>query len=681
METRIYKWMKQHRKPASLKSMQKELKLSHGAARDAVDALVKQGRLIKSDSTRYALPAAEKLLQGNLRIDRYGRMHFVAENGERYKVLSGAMHGGRHEDAVQCRILPRRGNAPAQAVVKKVTQQAHEVVTGRYAITDEGAVVQCLDARLGTIRVSNQAKACDGDLVSVRITSVPADSSLPAKGIVESVLGDGNDAIGYLRAIAVTRGIPLCFNDAALQEAEALPEISPDDLKGRKDLRSLTVFTIDGADAKDLDDAVSLEFLGGGVRRLGVHIADVSHYVRPGSALDAEGFERGNSTYLPGLTIPMLPERLSNGLCSLWPNGDKLTMSALLDYDPEGQLIGQRIVKSVIRSRARLTYGEVLDVLEGGDGQTARPFGDAIKQMDILRSQLKKARIAMGSLDFDLPEPYFVLGEDGWTERIEKRLPSRATQLIEEFMLAANRAVATTASQEELPVVYRTHPVPDEDKTEELWKFLSSMGYNGRGASAKQFQRVIKAAAGKPEEHVVNYAILRAMQKAVYSPTNEGHYGLAFTHYCHFTSPIRRYSDLATHRALKDHIEDRKAGDGSPAVAKRCTKCEIASMESEREAHDLLKARYMQSRLGEVYGGVISSVTGFGIFVELDNTVEGLVHITALGDDYYVFDERTRTLTGERSGNRYSLGQPVRVQVAAAKLAPPSVDFVLHKEA
>ncbi|MFZ5974953.1 MAG: ribonuclease R family protein, partial [Bacillota bacterium] len=404
----------------------------------------------------------------------------------------------------------------------------------------------------------------------------------------------------------------------------------------------------------------------------------VSHYVHPGSALDAEGFRRGNSTYLPGLTVPMLPERLSNGLCSLWPNGDKLTMSAILDYDGEGQLIGSRFVKSVIRSRARLTYNEVFDVLEGRDGGATAPFADTLMQMDVLRNQLKKARIDAGSLDFDLPEAYFNLGGDGWTERIEKRLPNRATQLIEEFMLAANRAVATMAEKAGLPVVYRAHPVPDEDKTRELWDFLASMGYHGRGANPKQFQRVIKAAEGKPEEHVVNYAILRAMQKAIYSQTNEGHYGLAFTHYCHFTSPIRRYSDLVTHRALKDHIEGKKPGAGSAAIAKQCTKCEIASMESEREAHDLLKAQYMQSRLGEVFDGVISSVTSFGIFVELDNTVEGLVHITALHDDYYIFDERTRTLTGERSGKKYSLGQAVRVQVAAAKLAPPSVDFVLH---
>ncbi|MFZ5975938.1 MAG: RNB domain-containing ribonuclease, partial [Bacillota bacterium] len=469
METMIYKWMKRNRKPASLKRMQKELNLSSCATRNAVDALVKQGRLIKSDSTRYALPAAEKILHGNLRIDRHGRMHFVSEDGERYKVLSGGLHGGRHEDTVQCRILPRRGNTPPQAVVKKVTEQAHEVVTGRYTITDEGAMVHCLDPRLGVIRVSGHARATDGDLVSVRITSVPADSSLPAHGTVESVLGNGSDAVGYLKAIAVSHGIPLHFEEAAFMESEALPEISPDDLKDREDLRSLTAFTIDGADAKDLDDAVSLETLGNGIRRLGVHIADVSHYVRPCSALDAEGFKRGNSTYLPGLTIPMLPERLSNGLCSLWPNGDKLTMSAILDYDAEGKLIGSRIVKSVIRSRARLTYNEVFDVLEGRDGKNALPFADTLMQMDVLRNQLKKARIAAGSLDFDLPEPYFNLGEDGWSESIEKRLPNRATQLIEEFMLAANRAVATMAEKEELPVVYRAHPVPDEDKTLELW--------------------------------------------------------------------------------------------------------------------------------------------------------------------------------------------------------------------
>jgi ribonuclease R len=680
MEKRIYHWMKQYNKPASLKRMQRELSLSSSSVKSAVETLVRQGRLVMSGSTRFSLPSGDKILHGRLRIDRQGRMHFVSEEGERFRVVTGGLHGGRHEDEVRCRILPRRGKTPPQAVVREVTGQAHEVVTGRYNVTAGGAMVHCLDQRLGKVRITKQAKACDGDLVSVRITSVPSDSGLPARGTVESVLGDGNDAAGYLRAVAVSHGIPLYFDEAVLAEAEALPEITKDALKGRKDLRGLTVFTIDGADAKDLDDAVSLEELKNGNRRLGVHIADVSHYVRPGGALDAAGYERGNSTYLPGLTLPMLPERLSNGLCSLWPDKDKLTLSALLDFDGEGRLVGRRIVRSVIRSRARLTYDEVLQLLEGRKGKNAGLM-DTLKKMDALRAQLKARRIADGALDFDLPEPYFVTGEDGWAQRIEKRMPDRATQVIEEFMLAANRAVATLAFEENLPVVYRTHPVPDEEKAGELWRFLAGMGYSGRGASPKQLQRVIKAAKGKPEEHVVNYAILRAMQKAVYSATDDGHYGLAFTHYCHFTSPIRRYSDLATHRALKAHIEGRKPAGASEIVAKRCTNCEIASMESEREAHDLLKAQYMQSRLGEVYDGVVSGVTNFGIFVELDNTVEGLVHITALNNDYYAYDESARTLTGERTGKRYSLGQAVRVQVAAARLAPPSVDLVLHEGA
>ena len=678
MENKVYRWMKQNNKPASLRRMQRELSLSSAAVKTAVDALVKNGRLVSSGSTSFALPSGDKIMHGRLSIDRRGRMHFVSEAGERFRVVAGGLHGGRHEDKVRCRILPSRGKGPAQAVVKEVTGQAHEVVTGRYTVTDAGAMVHCLDSRLGKVRVTNQVQASDGDLVSVRITSVPSDSSLPARGTVESVLGDGNDAVGFLRAIAVVHDIPLTFDESALKEAEALPDISPNDLTGREDLRGLTAFTIDGADAKDLDDAVSLEKRKGGVWRLGVHIADVSHYVKPGSALDAAGFARCNSAYLPGLTLPMLPERLSNGLCSLWPDGDKLTMSALLDFDGEGRLVGRRVVNSVIRSRARLTYDEVLDVLEGGNGKTAKPFADTLRKMDALRAKLKARRIADGTLDFDLPEPVFILGEDGWAQRIEKRMANRATQLIEEFMLAANRAVATLASEKGLPVIYRTHPEPDEDRTAELWQFLAGLGYTGRGASPKQFQRVIRAAEGKPEEHVVNYAILRAMQKAVYSDTDDGHYGLAFTHYCHFTSPIRRYSDLATHRALKAHIEGKDPADGSAAAAKRCTKCEIASMESEREADDLLRAQYMQSRLGEVCDGVISGVTGFGIFVELDNTVEGLVHITALNDDYYTYDEQKRTLSGERTGKRYRLGQAVRVQVAAAKLAPPSVDFVLH---
>lgn len=677
MEAKIYKWMKNKKKPASLKHIQRELRLSPAAAEAALEGLVKKGKLVRSGSTRYTLPGQEVLVPGSLRIDRHGRMQFHTEDGRRFRV--SATGTGRHDDLVQCRILPRRGNTPAQAEVRKVTEQAHEVVTGRYTITDQGAVVECLDARLGTVRVTNPSAASDGDLVSVRITSVPAGGGLSARGVVESVLGNGNDAIGYLRAIAVNHGIRLHFDEDVLAEAEALPDISEKDLAGREDLRLLTTFTIDGADAKDLDDAVSLEVLKDGTRRLGVHIADVSHYVRAGGALDRESYRRGNSTYLPGLTIPMLPERLSNGLCSLWPDGDKLTLSAILDFDRDGNLTGHRIVRSVIRSNARLTYGEVQEVLDGGNSGNAQPFKDMLLEMEDLRAQLKKARTAAGALDFDLPEPRFVLNCDGWPERIEKRFPTRATQLIEEFMLAANRTVATTAAKEGLPIVYRAHPVPDQDKTDELWRFLATMGYSGRGASPTQFQRIIRAAEGKPEEHVVNYAILRAMQKAIYTDTNEGHFGLAFTHYCHFTSPIRRYSDLVTHRALKAFIEGGGQPKATAGAAKRCTQCEIASMESEREAHDLMKAQFMRSRLGEVYDGVISGVTGFGIFVELDNTVEGLVHITGLGDDYYVFDEAARALVGERTGKRYVLGQPVRVQVAAVKLAPPSVDFVLHE--
>ncbi len=643
METRIYNWMKKNKKPASIRRIQKSLNTSSRATNAALDSLVKKEKLVKIGSTRVALPDNLPLIDGKLKIDRNGKLIFHTENGERYPVLSTL--GGRHDDIVQCYILPRRGHSPAQAIVKKIVEHAHQIVTGRYVITDRGAQVQCLDPRLGIVYVKDSTIAADGDLVSVNVTSTPVDSKLPSRGTVIEVLGDGNDAIGYLRSIAVSKGISIRFEENIIQTANQLDSISEKDLVGRDDLRNMTIFTIDGASAKDLDDAISLQVLEDGTRRLGVHIADVSHYVKPNSVLDDEGYKRGNSTYLPGLTFPMLPERLSNGLCSLLPGEDKLTLSAFIDYDKAGNVTKTRLAKSVIASSERLTYTEVQQVLDGDMSGKAAKFKDTLLIMEELRQQLKAARIANGSMDFDLPESTFILNDDGWAKEITLRSATHATQLIEEFMLAANQSVAKIADKNRLPAIFRSHPEPDGDRTMDLWAFLSTMGYGGKGCNPKEFQRVLRAVSGKPEEHVVNYAILRSMQKAVYTSQNEGHYGLAFTHYCHFTSPIRRYSDLVTHRAIKEYIDGNETGTAKDAIAKRCTDCEIASMDAEREANDLMKAKFMQSKVGDVFDGVISSVTNFGIFVELENGVEGLVHITALGDDYYIYDEKNTYIT------------------------------------
>ena len=509
--------------------------------------------------------------------------------------------------------------------------------------------------------------------------------------------------------IAEEYGIYTRFAKKTLLEADGIPQkVEPESLTGREDLRGLTTVTIDGEGTKDFDDAVSLSRTPEGLWEVGVHIADVAQYVREGSPLDREALRRGTSFYPAGCVIPMLPEALSNGICSLKAGEDRLALSCLITLTPEGKPKDYRICESVIHVDARLTYEGVMRLMESGDeseieaslstqgyrgirGRT-RAIAVMLRRLMRISQKLKAARMERGCLDFDFPESDIRLDEAGRPVSISARRRNDATEMIEDLMILANETVARHCCERDIPIVYRVHGRPDRDKILELETVLRRYGYSlptaGGKVQPRDIAALIRSCEGTPEEAAVSRLILRSMQRAVYDTHCDGHFGLALAHYCHFTSPIRRYPDLLVHRSLKEWLhgemtpERRQALQVSlPDKAMLSSQREQIAMEAEREAAKLKKAEYMSDRIGEIYDGVVSGVTSFGIFAELPNTVEGMIFVGDLNDDYYYFDERQLILEGEFTGKRYRLGDPVRIAVKSADTERRLVDFVPAEQA
>ncbi|MBE3550310.1 MAG: ribonuclease R [Brockia lithotrophica] len=680
--------------------------IPEAAVREVLSRLVEEGEIVRTRSRRYGLPEQMNLVRGRLEVHTRGYAFLLPDReGEPDVYVPAAnLHGAWPGDVVLVRKSGTGGNGrKVEGEVVRILRRAFRRVVGTYEEEARLGYVVPDDLRIpGAITVAPRERrgAVPGHKVVVEILEYP-DDRRPAVGRVVEILGHKDDPGVDILSIVRKYELPEAFPEDVLEEAARLPDrVREEDLVGRRDLREIDVFTIDGEDAKDFDDAVHIEPLPRGGWRLGVHIADVSAYVREGTALDREAYLRGTSVYLVDRVIPMLPHTLSNGIASLNPGEDRLAISVLLDFDTEGRRLRYEFFPSVIRSRARMTYTSVNRLLSGEEAEDAftsrevyERFRENLFAMAELARKIRARRRARGAIDFDLDEARIVLGDDGKPIDVHRRERGEGERLIEDFMLVANEAIAEWAEAADLPFLYRVHEPPDPEKMRGFFEFLANLGYVVRarpgGVTPKQLQAVLEEARGEPEEMVISTLLLRSMQRARYAAENLGHFGLAATHYTHFTAPIRRYPDLIVHRLLRryafhgripDAAERERLVEWLDEAAKHTSTRERVAMEAEWETEAYKKAEYMQAHVGETFDGVVSGVTSFGLFVRLPNTIEGLVHLSYMTDDYYVFHEKEMILVGEHTGKVYRIGDPIRVTCVGVHLEERTIDFALAEE-
>jgi len=613
--------------------------------------------------------------------------------------------GAFHKDTVQVALLPEKAGRRQEAQVLKIIARGMTRVVGTFERTREnyGFVIPDNSRLAQDIFVPKEYSrgAVSGHKVVAEIMDYGTNKRSPEAKVIE-ILGHINDPGVDIMSIVRGYELPMEFPEKVLNQAERVAqEVTEADRNGRRDLRAVVMVTIDGEDAKDLDDAVSVSF-DGEKYHLGVHIADVTNYVQENSALDREALKRGTSVYLVDRVIPMLPHALSNGICSLNQGGDRLALSCLMTVDLSGEIVDYEICESVINVNRRMSYRVVKELLSG-DGVQAplREYADLLpmfRNMADLAALLRKKRQARGSVDFDFPECKICLDREGHPIDIKPYERNVATDIIEDFMLAANETVAQHFYWMEIPFVYRVHDIPDPDRLQKLAAFINNFGYYmksvGRAGAKvgsgevhpKEFQKLLAKIAGTPEEAMISRMALRSMKQAKYSVECTGHFGLACPYYCHFTSPIRRYPDLQIHRIIKEQLrsrlnEERKAHyrEILPEVARHSSETERRADEAERETDKLKKVEYMESRIGESFEGVVSGVTGWGIYVELPNTVEGLVHVSKLPGDYYCYHEEGCEMVGEGTGRTFKLGMPVKVIVDGCDRFNRTIDFSLDE--
>lgn len=534
-----------------------------------------------------------------------------------------------------------------------------------------------------------------GEIVSVDITHYPAYKGEDMRGVVTETIGHKDEPGIEILSIVHKHNIRSEFPDEVLAEAEQVPDqISAADLKGRRDLRGQQIITIDGADAKDLDDAVTVERLDNGHFQLGVHIADVSHYVREDSALDKEAFERGTSSYLTDRVIPMLPQRLSNGICSLHPKVDRLTLSCEMEINQQGNVVAYDIFPSVIRSVERMTYEAVNHILEEKHPQTRKQYQSLVpmlEEMAELHHILEQKRRHRGAIDFDSDEAKIIVDKEGKAIDIELRERRVGERLIESFMLAANETVSEHYSKADLPILYRVHEQPDESKMKRFLEFITTFGLTAQASkdsiTPKDLQGVMDRIKDEPYEAVISMLLLRSMQQARYDVDSIGHYGLGADYYSHFTSPIRRYPDLILHRLIHYYDEVGRSQQDKKRwalrlsdIARHSSEAERRAIDAERETDELKKTEFMADKVGQEFMGTIISITGFGMFIQLPNTVEGLVHVSMMDDDYYRFDEEHLVMIGERTGKVFRIGQPIKVKLMRADVEEVQIDFSIVED-
>jgi ribonuclease R len=661
-----------------------------------LNRLESEGTIVRTRSNRYGLPEHMNLVKGRLQGNAKGFAFLIPEDKSFSDIyihgsdLNGALNG----DLVLVRIHKSPIGKRTEGEVVRILKRANTTVVGTYQDLKGFGFVIPDDPRIQTdifIPKEESKGAVHGHKVVVEITKYP-EGRMKWEGKVIEILGHKNDPGVDILSIIRSFRLPEQFPDEVMAEASAVPEtIAPDDLIGRRDLRDQVIVTIDGADAKDLDDAVTVEKLPNGNYRLGVHIADVSHYVKEGSPMDQEAYRRGTSVYLVDRVIPMLPHRLSNGICSLNPKVDRLTLSCEMEFDSHGNRVSYDIFPSVIRTVERMTYADVNRILADEDPELIQKYQDLVplfKTMAELSDILRQARKERGSIDFDFDEAKVIVDEEGKPTDVVIRERGKAEMLIEDFMLAANETVAEHVHWMRLPFVYRIHEDPDPEKIQSFLEFITAFGYFVRGSAnrihPRALQQVLEEIKGTPEETVISTVLLRSMKQARYSPLNEGHYGLSAEFYTHFTSPIRRYPDLIVHRLLREYLQgeinDRRIEEWKEKLEDICnhsSERERLAMEAERETDALKMAEYMLEHIGEEFEGIISGVTSFGIFVKLPNTIEGMVHVSYLTDDYYHYHEKQYALIGERTGKIYRIGDEVKVRCIAVDKENKTIDFEL----
>ena len=597
-----------------------------------------------------------------------------------------------NKDKILVRItVPSYNGKRASGEVVKILSPAKEGVVGTF---DEGrgfGFVICDDKKINDIFIPKGSTkgAVTGSKVVVNITKRPSPNKC-AEGEVIEILGHKDDPGVDILSIIRQFDLPVDYPEDVYEQTEDMPEdITEAEIEGREDLRNIQTVTIDGDDSKDFDDAVSLDILENGNFLLGVHIADVSHYVTEGSPLDKEAYKRGTSVYLVDRVIPMIPHRLSNGICSLNPDTDRLTLSCIMEIDREGTVVNHKIVESVIHSNCRMTYTKVNNVIENNDPDQIKEYEEFVpmlRDMDKLRKILNNRRKLRGAVNFDFPEPKIILDSEGKVLDIKPYERNSATNLIEEFMLVCNETIAEDYYWQGIPFVFRNHDQPDEEKIEGLKKLISAFGYRIKGKGEihpMEIQKLIEKVKDTPQEHIISRMVLRSMKQAKYQAENIGHFGLAAKFYCHFTSPIRRYPDLQIHRIIKEVIEGKltenriKHYDSMLSeIAYHCSTTERTSDDAERETDRLKMAQYMQEHIGEEYNGLISGVTSWGIYVELENTVEGMVPLNEIDDDFYEYEEENLRVVGRRTGKIYMLGDEVRVRVIRTDIQARTIDFM-----
>lgn len=653
-------------------------------------AMLRDNQLMKDRRHRFCLMGKINLRRGVVQGHQDGFGFFIPDDGGKDMVLSAKeMRAVMNGDVVLAWQVGLDRRKRPEARIHEVLEHANTTVVGRYYI-EHGVGVVFPDNKRLTQEVSIPQEmasgAKNGQMVLVEIVAFPSKRNL-AIGKIIHVLGE-HMAPGMEIEVAIhAHSIPSEWPDEVLEEVGKIPQkVREVDAAKRRCLRHLPFVTIDGADAKDLDDAVYCQAKDNGGFQLYVAIADVSHYVAPGSALDTEAARRGNSVYFPEQVVPMLPEALSNGICSLNPEVDRLCLVAEMSISPEGKIVRSKFYRAVFHSKARLTYGQVAAWLHTGELDARyKALSGPIQALNDVYQRLLKARKARGAIDFDTTETKIEFDEHRKIEQIVPVYRNDAHRIIEECMLAANVATARFLLREKIPAMYRVHIPPDEDKITALRQFLSEWGLTlggGKKPRAKDFLNTMASIGDRSERHIIEMVMLRSLKQAQYIEENDGHFGLAYPAYTHFTSPIRRYPDLIIHRAIGHLIDTQDANsfyynkEDVAKIARYCSMTERRADEATREVVSWLKCEYMQSKLGQVFSGTIASVTGFGIFVELDEIfVEGLVHVTSLKSDYYTFDAVKHRLVGERSGKAYRLGDAMRVLVARVDLDERKIDF------
>ena len=659
-----------------------------------LNKLEEELKVYRTKKNNYMLFTNSNLKLGKLIMTTKGYGFVDIGTNEDIFIPADSINNAIHNDTVVVEITSKGIEKPEGRIVKIVDRNLNNMVGEVYF--KKGKPYVDLDDKKTKIEVAIDPKktkgAMPGHKVIVKITNKQQNNNY--KGEVIKILGHKNDPGVDILSITAKYEINDVFPEEVMDQADKLPSevLETEKTKNRVDLTAEEIFTIDGDDTKDIDDAISYKKLKNGNHELGVHIADVSHYVTENSPLDKEAYERGTSVYLADRVIPMLPHKLSNGICSLNPEVERLATSCVMEINEKGEVVNYNIFKSIIKSRKQMTYKNVNKILEENTiPEGYEPYADTLKQMGELAKILRKYKIDRGYIDFEIDESKIIVDEKG--KAIDVKLRERGTgeKLIEDFMIAANETVATHIYYMELPFVYRVHGEPSEDKINNFLKFISILGYKVQGnikeITPKSMQLMLEQLKDKEEYTIISSILLRSMQKAVYDKTNIGHFGLASKCYTHFTSPIRRYPDLIVHRLLNEYIFENNINEETinkydyklVDITKHSSERERASVECESEVDDMKKAEYMQDHIGEEYEGIISSVMPFGMFVELPNLIEGLVHIDDLEGDRYIFNEETFSITGSKDKRGYRLGDKVKVIVKAANKEAKTIDFTIKK--